>query len=141
MNIVVDADIKEINLRDFGGIYSKDLFMYTIKLSTISGYVVFNNMRMIYLYAKSNIHIIFRFMNTNTYVGKDYRKYSSVYTQFDLFSDINLIRISLYTYSIFGDESSKEILEVNNFDINNCHLMQHFLHFLYTKYKVIFKEQ
>lgn len=132
---VVNADIKEINLKDTGGIYSKDLFIYTMNLYTLSGSVLFDSMRIVYLFAKSSSHVIFRFINMNKYCRKDFRKYSDSYTQIDLYPNINLMKISIFTYFITGDSSSKEIFEVLEFDITNCVNIQRFLHFLYTKYK------
>lgn len=130
-----NCDIKEINLKDMNPIYTKDVLLYNMMICTDLGNLNVDSMRLIYLFVKTKDHVIFKFMNMNKYCGKNYKKFSDTYTQFDLNPTSKKLHISYYGYFITGDESSKEVFEVLEIDISNCPEMNDFLHFLYTKFK------
>ncbi len=135
---VLKADFAEINMKGATPIYTQDLLVYRLKLLfNTGGCIDFDNMRIVYLFAESSEHVIFRFINMNQYCRSDYRKFSDTYTQIDLYPKKNMFIASYYAYFIIGDESSKEILEVLHFDITSCIELQRFFYFLYTKYKTV----
>jgi hypothetical protein len=130
-----NCDIKEINLKDMNPIYTKDVLLYNMMICTDLGNLNVDSMRLIYLFVKTKDHVIFKFMNMNKYCGKNYKKFSDTYTQFDLNPTSKKLHISYYGYFICGDESSKEVFEVLEIDISNCFILDEFLYLLYTKYK------
>ena len=134
----LNCDIKEINLKGFGGsdsIYTKDVFLYNMIINTNFGNLIVDSMRLVELFVKTKDHVIFKFINMNKYCRADYRKFSDSYTEFSLFPADKVLCIKYYGYFKAGDESSKDVFEVLEIDISNCPTMNNFLHFLYTKFK------
>lgn len=135
MEKILVSDCSEINLKNATPIYTTDLFIYRMILTTNYRRLIVDSMRVIYMFAKSNQHVVFRFINMNKYCRFNYKKFTDSYTQIDLYPVVNTCKISYYVYFIDGDEDSKEIIDEFEFDISECLELQRFFYFLYTKYK------
>lgn len=135
-----NCEINEINLKGMNPMYTKHVLLYNMMINTDLGNLYVNNMRLIEIFVKTKDHVIFKFINTDKYCGKNCRKFSNTYTQFDLNPVKEILHISYYGYIINGDEESKEVFEDIEIDISNCFIISNFLHILYTKCTKIWAE-